>query len=122
MRSVDPVRTSPTRPAFTFARPAPLEPGVNRVPVQFQPVAHVFRAGSRIRLTIAGVGGDHRAWRFDSIDPTDASTLNTVHLGGAVPTSLTLTVAPLSGYPREQLPCPSAGKPCRTFTPLANGG
>lgn len=122
MRSVDPVRTSPTRPAFTFDRPAPLAQGVNQVPVQFQPVAHVFRAGSRIRLTIAGVGGDHRAWRFDSIDPTDGSTLNTVHLGGAAPTSLTLTVAPLSGYPREQLPCPSAGKPCRTFTPLANGG
>ena len=103
-------------------RHRPLAPGVNDVPVQILPIAHVFRAGSRIRLTIAAVGGDREEWRYDSVDPDGGATQNTVHLGGATPSSLTLTLAPLAGYPAEQLPCPSAGKPCRTFVPMLNGG
>lgn len=122
MRTVDPSASTPTRPAFTLDERRPLLQGINEVPVQFQPVAHVFRAGSRIRLTVAAVGGDREAWRYDSIDPAGGLTENTVHLGGTTPSSLTLTVAPLLGYPAEPLPCPSAGKPCRSFVPMSNGG
>jgi predicted acyl esterase len=122
MRNIDPSRSTATRPAFTLDQHRPLTPGVNEVPVQILPIAHVFRAGSRIRLTIAAVGGDREEWRYDSVDPDGGTTENTVHLGGAGASTLTLTVAPLSGYPAEQLPCPSAGKPCRTFVPMANGG
>lgn len=122
MRNLDRARSTRTRPAYTLDAPRPLRPGVNEVQVQILPVAHVFRAGSRIRLTIAAVGGDREAWRYDSIDPAGGVTRNTVHLGGARPSSLTLTLAPLRGYPTEQLPCPSAGKPCRAFQPMSNGG
>ena len=69
MRNVDPARSTATRPAFTLDEHRPLLPGVNVVPVQILPVAHVFRAGSRIRLTIAAVGGDREEWRYDSVDP-----------------------------------------------------
>ncbi len=122
LRGVDPTRSTPTRPAYTLDRHQPLSPGVNEVRVQMLPAAHVVRAGSRIRLTIAAVGGDREAWRYDSVDPDGGVTVNTVHLGGATPSSLTMTLAPLSGYPSEQLPCPSAGKPCRAFVPMSNGG
>ena len=122
MRTVDPTRTTATRPAYTLDAHRPLLPGVNVVPVQILPVAHVFRAGSRIRLTIAAVGGDREEWRYDSVDPDGGTTENTVHLGGATPSSLSLTLAPLTGYPAAPLPCPSAGKPCRAFVPMLNGG
>lgn len=122
MRTVDAARSTPTRPVYTLDAHRPLEPGVNQVPVQILPIAHVFRAGSRIRLTIAAVGGDREAWRYDSVDPDGGVTLDTIHLGGAAPSSITLTLAPLTGYPAEQLPCPSAGKPCRAYVPMPNGG
>jgi predicted acyl esterase len=122
MRDVDPNRSTATLPAFTFTQRRPLLPGINRVPVQILPTAHVVRAGSRLRLTVAGVGGDREAWRYDSIDPEGGTTLNTLHLGASAPSSITLTAAPLSGYPAGALPCPSAGKPCRAFVPMANGG
>jgi hypothetical protein len=122
MRNVDPSRSTATLPAFTFDLHRPLLPGVNEVPVQILPAAHVVRAGSRLRLTVAAVGGDREAWRYDSVDPDGGATRNTVHLGGATPSRVTLTLAPLSGYPAEALPCPSAGKPCRAFVPMANGG
>lgn len=122
VRKVDPSASTATRPAYTLDEHDPLSPGINSVPVQILPVAHVFRAGSRIRLTIAAVGGDREEWRYDSVDPDGGTTENTIHLGGIAPSSMTLTVAPLTGYPAAQLPCPSAGKPCRTFVPMANGG
>ncbi len=122
MRNVDPARSTATLPSFTFDRQRPLLPGINQVPVQILPAAHVVRAGSRLRLTVAAVGGDREAWRYDSVDPEGGATLNTLHLGGATPSSITLTTAPLTGYPDVALPCPSAGKPCRAFVPMANGG
>jgi hypothetical protein len=77
----------------------------------------VFRAGSRIKLGIAAVGGDREIWTYDSVDPDGGATSNTVHLGGTRPSSLTLTVAPATGFPRSLAPCPSSGEPCRTSTP-----
>lgn len=115
--------STPTRPDLLFDRIQPLEPGaVVEVPVQVLPIGHVFRAGSRIRLGIAAVGGDREKWSYDAIDPDGGSTTNTVHLGGAVPSSLTMTLAPVRGYPAELQPCPSSGKPCRPYAPAVNGG
>jgi uncharacterized protein len=113
MRTTDPVASTATRPAYTLDGHAPLEPDVTEVPVQILPVGHVFRAGSRIRLGIAAVGGDREIWRYDSVDPDGGTTLNTVHLGGVRPSSFTLTVAPATGFPRSLAPCPSSGEPCR---------
>ena len=124
MREIDAATSTATRPRFTLDAGRPLEPGVNRVPVQILPVGHVFRAGSRIRLSISAVGGDRESWTYDSIDPDGGSTANTIHLGGARPSSLSLTVAPeaTNGYPASLPPCPSSGQPCRTWRPAVNGG
>jgi hypothetical protein len=124
MRHVDAARGTPTRPAFTDDRSTPLSGGgvVDVVPVQVMPLAHVFRAGSRIRVTVAAVNGDREVWAFDSVDPGDRSTVDTVHLGGLQPSAVTFTVAPLGPAPRAELPCPAAAKPCRPYVPAANGG
>ena len=123
-RHLDAAASTSTRPVFTFDRIEPLTGGaaVDVVPVQIMPMAHVFRAGSRIRVTVAGVNGDRERWTFESVDPLDRSTTDTVHLGGSTPSSISFTVAPLGPAPATPLPCPAAGKPCRPWVPADNGG
>ncbi|HTN99938.1 MAG TPA: CocE/NonD family hydrolase C-terminal non-catalytic domain-containing protein, partial [Microthrixaceae bacterium] len=122
VRSTDKAQSSPTVPFFTHDRKEPLNGSTVTVPVQILPLGHVFRAGSRIRIDIHAVGGDAERWAYESVDPAGGSTLNTVHLGGAQPSSLTMTLAPQRGYPRTLEACPSTGRPCRTWIPAANGG
>ena len=121
MRAVDAARSTATRPALRFDGALPLET-VTEVPVQILPVGHVFRAGSRIRLSITAVGGDRESWAYESVDPDGGSPTNTVHFGSVEPSSLTLTTAPQRGYPASLPPCPSSGKPCRPWVPATNGG
>ncbi|MFD0441416.1 CocE/NonD family hydrolase [Streptomyces indonesiensis] len=53
-RALDPVRSTEERPYHTHSDPRPLEPGrVYRLDVELMPMAHLFKAGHRIRLDIA---------------------------------------------------------------------
>jgi predicted acyl esterase len=99
----------------------PLTPGtaeVVRVPIF--PVAHAFRAGSRIRVTVTAPGGDRPRWNFATLDK--ASTTNTVVLGGQ--SRLVLGVLQGASAQGTALPAPTAlrGQPSRTYVPAANGG
>lgn len=123
LRTVDAARSTSTRPAFSDLLKLPALGGSTvTVPVQILPLGHVFRAGSRIRIGIQAVGGDAERWSYSSVDPNGGSTVNTIHLGGAQPSSVTLTVAPQKGYPATLEACPSVGSPCRTWIPAVNGG
>ncbi len=122
LRSVDAAKSTATRPAFTDNRKVPLDGSTVTVPVQILPMGHVFRAGSRIRIAIQAVGGDTERWAYNTVDPKGGSTLNTIHLGGAKPSSVTLTIAPQTGYPATFEACPSTGSPCRKWLPAVNGG
>src|SRR3954447_6416583 len=91
-----------------------------RVPIL--PVAHAFRAGSRIRVTITAPGGDRPRWRFRTIER--GRTTDAVALGGAQASRLVLPViagATANGTP---LPPPTAlrGEPDRAYVPASNGG
>jgi uncharacterized protein len=91
-----------------------------RVPIF--PVAHAFRAGSRIRLTITAPGGDRPRWDFATVDK--GHTRNTIALGGAHPSTLVLPVIP--GATAKGTPLPGAtalrGEPNRVYAPASNGG
>lgn len=123
VRHVDGSGSTPTVPLLTFDRIEPLVSGLNEVHLQVLPFAHAFRAGSRIRVVVAPVGGDHRAWAFDTIDAASPPE-NTIALGGDHPSSVSLTVLPgVSAPPSVPLPdCDLSGQPCRTYVPAGNGG
>ncbi len=124
-RKLDPRRSTPIDPFPThLAADAARLPrgryGLVRVPVY--PVAHAFRAGSRIRVTLQATGGDRPRWDFATIDR--GRTTNTVALGGARASSLVLPVLAGATAKGTPLPAPTAlrGEPSRTYAAAANGG
>ncbi|CAA9527856.1 MAG: hypothetical protein AVDCRST_MAG85-3407 [uncultured Solirubrobacteraceae bacterium] len=92
-----------------------------RVPIF--PLAHAFRAGSRIRVTIQAPGGDRPRWRFDTVDR--GRTRNQILLGSSS-TASKLVLPVLAGATAQgtPLPPPTAlrGQPSRTYVPASNGG
>jgi uncharacterized protein len=103
------------------ARPLPRD-GYALVRVPIFPVAHAFRAGSRIRVTIQAPGGDRPRWRFSSIDK--GRTTNTIALGGARASKLVLPVVAGATAQGTPLPAPTAlrGQPSRAYAAASNGG
>jgi len=91
-----------------------------RVPIF--PVAHAFRAGSKIRVTVQAVGGDRPIWKFTTVD--SGSTLNTISLGGSKASKLVLSAVAGSTAKGTPLPAPTAlrGEPTRDYRPASNGG
>jgi hypothetical protein len=93
------------------------------VRVPLLPVAHAFRAGSRIRVTLQAPGGDRPRWAFNTLE-TKGKTKNTVSLGGARASKLVLPVLTGVNAKGTPLPAPTAlrGEPNRAYVPAANGG
>ena len=91
--------------------------------VELFPFAHVFRAGSRVRVTIEGPGAERPAWKFDAL-PTDAEVVNTVAHSVAAPSRIVLPVVPGIGAeaPAALPPCPDGlrGQPCRPYQDFTN--
>jgi hypothetical protein len=99
---------------------APLTPGrtaLVRVPIV--PVAHAFRAGSRIRVTLTAPGGERSRWSFRTIER--GRTRNTVELGRSALVLPVVRGATAQGTPP---PAPGAlrGQPARAYVPASNGG
>jgi hypothetical protein len=89
-----------------------------RVPVD--PIAHAFRAGTRLRVVISAPGGDRPAWAFDS-PATHGSVTDTVSLGGSTASSLVVNVV---NDVQAATPMPACGalrgEPCRPYSTMAN--
>jgi uncharacterized protein len=124
-RKLDPRRSTALDPFPTHLKrdAAPLPRGryaLVRVPIY--PVAHAFRAGSRIRVTVQASGGDRPRWEFATIDR--GRTRNTVALGGARASRLVLPVLAGATAQGTSLPAPTAlrGEPSRTYVAASNGG
>jgi predicted acyl esterase len=91
-----------------------------RIPVD--PIAHAFRAGTRLRIVISAPGGDRPSWVFDTLH-TGGAVTDTVALGGIDASSLAVDevqgVVPAPGLPA----CGALrGEPCRADVPMNNGG
>ncbi|MBK5111158.1 MAG: CocE/NonD family hydrolase [Thermoleophilia bacterium] len=85
-------------------------------------VSHAFRAGSRIRVTLQGTGGDRPEWKFDTVDQGDAH--NVITLGGKRASSLALPVLRGVNAQGTPLPEPTAlrAQPTRIYKAASNGG
>jgi len=117
-RKLDAARSTELRPVHTHleADAAPLPAG-ELVPVRVEifPFGHVFRAGTRIRLSIEAPGGDRPLWTFKALQPTEPVTDSVAHTTG-MPSRVVLPVVPGVELGGGLAPCPSLrAQPCRAY-------
>ena len=84
--------------------------------------AHAFRAGSRVRLSIATPGRNHATWEFEPPDYGGAIPSIDIHRNRRQPSALVLSVIHGVGVPAVQpAPCPGLrGMACRPFVATEN--
>ena len=88
------------------------------IPLYYE--GHVYREGSRIRLSISAPGGDQPIWAFAEADPDSTPWVAVAH-SRRMPSQLVLPVVPGVDAPTELPPCPGLrGQPCRDYVPFAN--
>ena len=91
-----------------------------QVRISTQAFAHVFRAGSRLRLTIDTPGDDEPLWAWELPDRPDGLITRIGHQTSAA-SSILLPVIPGLDAPDGVSPCPSLrGQPCRPAAEIAN--
>jgi predicted acyl esterase len=120
MRALDDEASTALRPVHTYREDdvASLPPGVFALArVELFPVAHVFRAGSRIRLTVDAPGGNRAVWLFDTIAGGEQVT---IAQATANPSALVLPIVDLAAVgvevPDEYPSCDALrGQPCRVY-------
>ncbi|MFY9587599.1 MAG: CocE/NonD family hydrolase [Actinomycetota bacterium] len=112
---IDPI---PSGRAADFA-PMPSDEFVDvTIPLYHQ--GHVYRAGSRIRVTIAAPNGAQPVWSFNQTLPAGKATVE-IGYSPMFPSSLVLPVIPGFRVPTPLPPCPSLrNQPCRPYVPLVN--
>lgn len=82
--------------------------------------AHVFRKGSRVRLTVDTPGGTRAAWKFKLL-PLSPDTTHRVAHDRAHASSLLLPTLNGVTVPTPRPACPSLrGQPCRTYSTFSN--
>jgi uncharacterized protein len=103
------------------AAAAPLPSGAYAlvtVPLYYE--GHAYRAGSRIRVTVAAPGGDQPVWAFAQPSPRGAAQVTIAH-SSRYPSRLVLPVVPGVAVPTGLPPCPGLrGEPCRAYAPYHN--
>ena len=122
-RKLDAEKSTALEPVLSLreADVAPMPAG------QFVPVTiplyyegHAYRAGSRIRVTIAAPNGTQPIWAFDQTEPEGTAQV-AIAYGGSTPSNLLLPVVPGVGVPTGLPPCPGLrGQPCRAYEAFAN--
>ena len=88
------------------------------IPLYYE--GHAYRAGSRIRITIAAPNGDQPIWSFSETSPKGHATV-AIADSKKMPSSLILPVVPGVSVPTGLPPCPGLrGEPCRTYQAYVN--
>jgi hypothetical protein len=91
------------------------------IPLYFE--GHVYRAGSRIRVTIAAPNGDQPIWSFGQTRPEGMTANVSIEFGPSKADNLTLPIVSGVSVPAGLPPCPSLrNEPCRTYQAFANNG
>jgi uncharacterized protein len=91
------------------------------IPLYFE--GHAYRAGSRIRVTIAAPNGAQPVWSFSQTQPPGTTSNVQVVFSPTKPSSLILPDVPGVNVPTEEPPCPSLrNEPCRPYQAFVNNG
>ena len=81
---------------------------------------HVFRKGSRIKLTIDTPGGTRPDWRF-GLKRFPGPVTHTIAHSATYPSSVTLPLIAMPAAPTGLPPCPGLrGQACRDYAPYVN--
>ena len=122
-RKLDRRQSTPLEPVPTFrqADVRPLKPGrwtELTIPLYYE--GHVYRAGSRIRVTVSAPGGDQPIWAFAETVPSSPTQVSIAH-SWWMPSRILLPVVSGVAVPTGLPPCPGLrGEPCRTYAPQPN--
>jgi uncharacterized protein len=82
------------------------------IPLYFE--GHVYRAGSRIRVTIAAPNGTEPVWSFSQTQPEGTTATEAIAFSPGMPSSLILPIVPGVNVPTGLPACPSLrNEPCR---------
>ncbi len=117
---------TPVTPIPTFLasdlQPMPADEFVPvTIPLYFE--GHVYRAGSRIRVTISAPNGTQPVWSFSQTQPEGTTAAVSIAFGPEMPASLTLPIVPGVSVPTGLPPCPSLrNEPCRPYQAFVNNG
>jgi uncharacterized protein len=117
-RKLDPRKSTLLEPVLSLrkrdVKPMPRQRFVAlTVPLYYE--GHVYRAGSRIRVTITAPNGDQPVWSFSQTSPKGRARVSILS-SKRKPSSLVLPVVPGVGVPTRLPPCPGLrGEPCRAF-------
>ncbi len=109
--------STPLEPIPTFlasdAQPMPAgQFAAVTIPLYFE--GHVYRAGSRIKVTIAAPNGTQPIWSSDETKPPTGTATESIAFSTAMPSNLTLPVVPGVLVPSALPACPSLrNEPCR---------
>jgi uncharacterized protein len=88
------------------------------VPLYYE--GHVYRRGSRIRLTVAAPGGTQPVWGFAQTRPRGTAHVS-IARSRKFPSRLILPVVPGVNVPTGLPPCPGLrAEPCRAYVPYVN--
>ncbi len=123
-RKLDPSKSTLLEPVLSLrqADVSPLPTGSFvevTIPLYYE--GHVYRAGSRIRVTIAAPNGDQPIWSFGQTNPAGTATVSIAY-SKQMPSSLILPLIPGVSVPTGLPPCPGLrGEPCRDYQPSVNG-
>jgi predicted acyl esterase len=91
------------------------------IPLYFQ--GHAYRAGSRIRVTIAAPNGTQPIWSFSNTQPAGGTATESIAFSPSMPSSLILPIVPRVTVPTGLPACPSLrNEPCRTYQAFVNNG
>ena len=117
-RKLDPKHSSLLEPVLGLRREdvAKLPKGkLTKLVIPLYYEGHVYRAGSRIRVTVSAPVGDQPVWAFSETVPTH-NTKVTVAFSHKYPSRLILPLVPGVSAPTPLPPCPGLrGEPCRNY-------
>ncbi|MFN8163080.1 MAG: CocE/NonD family hydrolase [Solirubrobacterales bacterium] len=122
-RKLDPEKSTALEPVLSLREsdvsPLPADSFVEvTIPLYYE--GHVYRAGSRIRVTIAAPNGTQPIWSFDQTEPEGIAQV-AIAYGEGMPSNLLLPVVPRLSVPTGLPACPGLrGEPCRDYQAFAN--